>query len=112
MTSTLIPALPDSQIRPLAHWIGGDWLHPEPGVELDSAILRQQIAQLPAKPAPGHEAVAFGRGIGRDELLKGDFQSRALRLRALAKFLLEHKAILYAWSFHTGATRKDSWIDI
>ncbi len=112
MTSTLIPALPDRQVRPLAHWIGGDWLHPEPGVELDSAILRQQIAQLPGKPAPCQEALAFGRSIGRDELLKGDFQSRALRLRALAKFLLEHKAVLYAWSFHTGATKKDSWIDI
>jgi oxepin-CoA hydrolase/3-oxo-5,6-dehydrosuberyl-CoA semialdehyde dehydrogenase len=31
---------------------------------------------------------------------------------ALAKHLLEQKEILYAWSFHTGATRKDSWIDI
>jgi len=34
------------------------------------------------------------------------------RLKALAKYLGEHKEELYAVSAHTGATRTDSWIDI
>jgi oxepin-CoA hydrolase/3-oxo-5,6-dehydrosuberyl-CoA semialdehyde dehydrogenase len=41
-----------------------------------------------------------------------DFQQRAERLKALAKYLGEHKEELYAISAHTGATRADSWIDI
>ena len=112
MASTRLPALPGEQIKTLAHWIAGHWLSADPGTTLASAIVRQQIAHLPAKPAPCQEALDFARQRGRAALLKGDFQSRASILRALAKFLLEHKATLYAWSFHTGATRKDSWIDI
>jgi oxepin-CoA hydrolase/3-oxo-5,6-dehydrosuberyl-CoA semialdehyde dehydrogenase len=41
-----------------------------------------------------------------------DFQERALRLKALAKYLMEHKEQLYSVSAHTGATKVDSWIDI
>ena len=33
-------------------------------------------------------------------------------LKALAKYLMEHKKEFYALSTHTGATRGDSWIDI
>jgi oxepin-CoA hydrolase/3-oxo-5,6-dehydrosuberyl-CoA semialdehyde dehydrogenase len=36
----------------------------------------------------------------------------AARLKALAKFLNEHKETLYTVSAHTGATRADSWVDI
>jgi oxepin-CoA hydrolase/3-oxo-5,6-dehydrosuberyl-CoA semialdehyde dehydrogenase len=36
----------------------------------------------------------------------------ARALKALAKYLNEHKESLYAISAHTGATRADSWIDI
>ena len=36
----------------------------------------------------------------------------AAMLKALAKYLGEHKETLYAISAHTGATRADSWVDI
>ena len=52
------------------------------------------------------------RSVGLPNLLKLDFQQRADRLKAMAKFLNEHKEQLYAVSAHTGATRADSWIDI
>jgi oxepin-CoA hydrolase/3-oxo-5,6-dehydrosuberyl-CoA semialdehyde dehydrogenase len=50
--------------------------------------------------------------VGLPNLLKLDFQERAQRLKALAKYLGEHKEQLYAVSAHTGATRADSWVDI
>ncbi|HEY9023305.1 MAG TPA: phenylacetic acid degradation bifunctional protein PaaZ, partial [Burkholderiaceae bacterium] len=52
------------------------------------------------------------RKVGVPALLALDFQQRAARLKALAKFLMERKEELYAISAHTGATRADSWIDI
>ena len=33
-------------------------------------------------------------------------------LKALAMHLMEHKEKFYQISYHTGATRADSWIDI
>jgi oxepin-CoA hydrolase/3-oxo-5,6-dehydrosuberyl-CoA semialdehyde dehydrogenase len=56
--------------------------------------------------------VHHARSVGLPNLLKLDFQQRADRLKAMAKFLNEHKEQLYAVSAHTGATRNDSWIDI
>ena len=58
------------------------------------------------------EAVDYARRVGLPGLLALDFQQRAARLKALAKYLSEHKEELYAISAHTGATRVDSWIDI
>ena len=54
----------------------------------------------------------YARTVGLPNLLKLDFQERAQRLKALAKYLGEHKETLYAISAHTGATRADSWVDI
>jgi predicted acylesterase/phospholipase RssA len=58
------------------------------------------------------EAVDYARRVGLPGLLQLDFQQRAARLKALAKYLGERKEELYAISAHTGATRADGWIDI
>jgi oxepin-CoA hydrolase/3-oxo-5,6-dehydrosuberyl-CoA semialdehyde dehydrogenase len=58
------------------------------------------------------EAVDYARRVGLPGLLALDFQQRAARLKALAKYLGERKEELYAISAHTGATRVDGWIDI
>ena len=112
MTHRQLPALPAETPKSLAHWIGGDWGDAGEGASLQSAIYQKTLAYLPARKAACEEAVHFGRTVGQTALLQLDFQARGQRLRALAKFLIEHKELLYAWSFHTGATRKDSWIDI
>ena len=52
------------------------------------------------------------RSVGLPALMAMDFQQRAERLKALAKFLGEHKEAQYAISAHTGARRADSWVDI
>ncbi|HVR51653.1 MAG TPA: phenylacetic acid degradation bifunctional protein PaaZ [Pseudorhodoferax sp.] len=96
----------------LQSYIAGRWLGSEAAQELRSAINGQVVARTHAEAIDFGEAVAHARGTGLPALLALDFQQRAERLKALAKYLLEHKEQLYAVSAHTGATRADSWIDI
>ena len=96
----------------LQSYIAGRWLGREAAQELRSAINGQVVARTHAEAIDFGEAVAHARGRGLPALLALDFQQRAERLKALAKYLLEHKEQLYAVSAHTGATRADSWIDI
>ncbi|MGY0196490.1 phenylacetic acid degradation bifunctional protein PaaZ [Leptothrix sp. BB-4] len=92
--------------------IAGRWFGAEPGAVLRSAVNGQPVARTHADAIDFGEAVDFARRVGGPALLALDFQQRAQRLKALAKYLLEHKETLYAISAHTGATRVDSAIDI
>ena len=92
--------------------IAGRWIGATPAQTLRSAVNGRPVAATHAEGLDFAEAVDHARRIGGPNLLKLDFQQRAARLRALAKFLTERKEQLYAWSAHTGATRNDGWIDI
>ena len=92
--------------------IAGRWLGATPAQTLRSAINGRPVAATHAEVIDFGEAVHFARTVGLPGLLALDFQQRAARLKALAKFLVERKEALYAVSAHTGATRADSWIDI
>lgn len=96
----------------LQSYIGGRWVGSEAAQELRSAINGQVVARTHAESIDFGEAVAHARSKGLPALLALDFQQRAERLKALSKYLAQHKERLYAISAHTGATRADSWIDI
>lgn len=96
----------------LQSYIGGRWLGQEGSQELRSAIHGQVVARTHAESIDFAEAVAHARDKGLPALLKLDFQQRAERLKAMAKYLAQNKEKLYAISAHTGATRADSWVDI
>lgn len=96
----------------LQSFIGGRWIGQQAGQQLRSAINGQAVAYAHEEQLDFSEAIHFGRGKGFASLVALDFQQRAERLKALAKYLLEHKESLYAISHHTGATRADSWVDI
>ena len=96
----------------LQSYIAGRWFGTTPGTLLASAIDGSAVAQTHAEPVDFAGALLHARGTGLPALLKLDFQQRAAILRALAKWLGEHKERLYALSGATGATRSDSWIDI
>lgn len=96
----------------LQSWIAGRWIGQQAAQELRSAVNGRPVAQTHADPLDFGEAVAHARSVGLPALLALDFQQRAERLKALAKYLGEHKEELYAVSAHTGATRTDSWVDI
>lgn len=96
----------------LQSYIAGRWVGREAAQALRSAVNGKPVASTHADRLDFAEAVQHARKVGVPNLLKLDFQARAERLKALAKFLSERKEELYAVSAHTGATRTDSWIDI
>jgi len=96
----------------LQSYIGGRWIGQQSATVLRSAINGQAVAAAHAESLDFAEALHHARTVGLPNLMKLDFQQRAERLKALAKYLNEHKEALYAVSAHTGATRADSWVDI
>ena len=96
----------------LQSYIAGQWLGNQGAQTLRSAINGSPVANTHAEQIDFAQAVHHARKVGVPALMKLDFQQRAERLKALAKYLGEHKETLYAVSAHTGATRADSWVDI
>jgi oxepin-CoA hydrolase/3-oxo-5,6-dehydrosuberyl-CoA semialdehyde dehydrogenase len=96
----------------LQSYIAGRWIGRQAAQQLRSAINGKPVASTHAEAIDFAEALQHARKVGVPNLLKLDFQQRAERLKALAKFLAANKEQLYAISAHTGATRTDSWIDI
>jgi oxepin-CoA hydrolase / 3-oxo-5,6-dehydrosuberyl-CoA semialdehyde dehydrogenase len=92
--------------------IAGRWLGSQPALTLASAIDGQPVACTHAEAVDFDEALHHARQVGLRALLKLDFQQRAAILKALARYLGEHKERLYALNRATGATRSDGWIDI
>ena len=96
----------------LQSYIGGWWQGAKAATTLRSAVNGSAVAHTHAESLDFGEALDHARRTGLPALLAMDFQERAQRLKALAKYLLDHKEQLYAVSAHTGATKTDSWIDI
>jgi oxepin-CoA hydrolase / 3-oxo-5,6-dehydrosuberyl-CoA semialdehyde dehydrogenase len=96
----------------LQSYIAGQWFGQQGAQTLRSAINGKPVASTHVEAIDFEQAVHHARTVGLPNLMKLDFQQRADRLKALAKYLGEHKEVLYAVSAHTGATRADSWVDI
>jgi oxepin-CoA hydrolase/3-oxo-5,6-dehydrosuberyl-CoA semialdehyde dehydrogenase len=96
----------------LQSYIGGTWIGREAAQTLHSAVNGRAVAATHAETPDFEAATQHARRVGGPALLALDFQQRAERLKALAKYLNERKEQLYAVSAHTGATRSDGWVDI
>jgi len=70
------------------------------------------IATTSTKGLPFDEMLDYGRTVGNPALRKMTFHERGRMLKALAMHLMEKKEKFYSISYHSGATRADSWIDI
>lgn len=81
--------------RPLVHAVSGETIGSATSEGLDFKAM-----------------LDYGRQVGAPALRKLTFHQRALMLKEVAKYLLSRKAEFYALSEATGATKKDSWIDI
>ena len=94
-------------------YVYGHWHQSEgAGKKVLSAINGDEIAQVCSDGVDFERVLSYGRSIGGSALQAMTIHERAQALKALAKYLLEHKAELYAMSAHTGATKADSWVDI
>ena len=100
------------KVSTLQSLIGGRWLGAEANTPLHSALNNNLIYHTHAEKIDFDEAVTYARKTGVPALMAMDFQARALRLKALALYLMERKEQLYEISHLTGATRPDSWVDV
>ena len=96
----------------LKNYVGGRWVEGSgSGVELSSAYDGTPVALSDTQDLDWGDIFEYGRNKGA--ALRGmTFHQRGRCLKALALHLMEKKELFYQISYHTGATRKDSWIDI
>ncbi|MBO1079230.1 phenylacetic acid degradation bifunctional protein PaaZ [Roseomonas haemaphysalidis] len=90
------------------HWVpaGAD------AVDIPSAVDGRVVATASSTGLDFAAMARFARMVGGPALRAMTFHQRAELLKRLAVHLTERKEALYELSFDTGATRRDSWIDI
>ncbi|MBP6333992.1 MAG: phenylacetic acid degradation bifunctional protein PaaZ [Bacteroidia bacterium] len=99
--------------RKLNSYVQGKWTAGEgKGTELYHAVSGDLLFESTSTGLDFKEMLNYGRSQGGSKLRKMTFHERARMLKALAMYLNEKKADLYALSAATGATKSDSWVDI
>ncbi|HVT84013.1 MAG TPA: phenylacetic acid degradation bifunctional protein PaaZ [Chitinophagaceae bacterium] len=100
-------------MKKLENYIAGKWITGDgEGQPLYDAVTGETIAAASTKGLDFGAMLDHGRKVGNPALRKMTFHERGRMLRALATYLLERKEKFYQVSYHTGATKADSWIDI
>lgn len=93
-------------------YASGMWFTGEGGVEIRHAITGETVAHVSSRGLDFATMLDYGRRVGGPALRRLTFHERALKLKALAQYLLARKEDYYDISKATGATRSDSWIDV
>lgn len=103
----------DSSVPLAASYVAGTWWTPDgdEATVVADASTGMPVARVGGAPDVA-AAVAYGRENGQRALGAIPFHRRALLLKALAQALTAAKDELYAVSATTGATARDSMIDI
>ena len=97
----------------LQSYAAGRWVTGEgEGQLVRHAITGEPVATVSSAGVDFAGMLDFGRRVGGPALRELTFHERALRLKALAQYLLERKDAYYQLSHATGANRSDSWVDI
>jgi oxepin-CoA hydrolase / 3-oxo-5,6-dehydrosuberyl-CoA semialdehyde dehydrogenase len=96
----------------LESYVAGKWRATAEGAALRDATTGTVIAHAGGAGLDARLALGHAREVGGGNLRALSFHERAALLKALAKFLGEHKEEFYALSYATGATKTDSWVDI
>lgn len=100
-------------MRKLENYINGKWITGDgEGQALYDAVTGEVIAAASTKGLDFDSILDYGRKTGNAALRRLSFHERGRMLKALALHLMKHKEKFYELSYHTGATRADSWIDI
>ncbi|WP_027483721.1 phenylacetic acid degradation bifunctional protein PaaZ [Deinococcus pimensis] len=97
----------------LASYAAGRWTPGEgEGTLVHDAVYGRPVAVVSSEGLDFGGVARFARETGGHALRRLTFHERAAMLRALATYLTERKELFYEVSFHTGATRRDGWVDI
>ena len=93
-------------------YVMGQWQSPKSkDLNIHDAVFGKLIGYVSSDGIDVADSINYGR-LQNKSLRKLSFHDRALRLKALAQHLNSKKEDFYTLSYFTGATRKDSWIDI
>ncbi|MFL5810776.1 MAG: phenylacetic acid degradation bifunctional protein PaaZ [Flavisolibacter sp.] len=100
-------------MRKLENYITGKWIAGDgEGQALYDAVTGETIIYATTKGLDFNSILKYGRETGNTGLRNLTFHERGRMLKALALHLMEKKEKFYQVSYHTGATKADSWIDI
>ena len=100
-------------MKKLENYINGKWITGDgEGQALRDAVTGETVAYATTKGLDFGSILQYGREVGNTSLRKLTFHERGRMLKALALHLLSQKEKFYPISYHTGATKADSWIDI
>ena len=98
-------------LRP-ASYVYGTWHTAPDGPTVLDAAYGRPLAIVSSEGVNFARATDYARRVGGPALRRLTFHARARLLKALGLYLLERKEDYYALSLLTGATRRDSWVDI
>lgn len=97
----------------LESYIADKWVSPEGDtVPLLSAVTGAEVARFAPVPVDVAAALSHARNVGGPALRELTFHQRAGVLKTLGKFLMSRKDEFYPLSTATGATKRDSAIDV
>ena len=97
----------------LESYVAGQWFRaPVEGEPVLDAVTGEEVARVSSHGLDHAALVAHAREVGGPAVRRLTFHERAGLLKALAKHLGEHKDELYALSRRTGATTRDSLVDV
>ncbi|WP_026424791.1 phenylacetic acid degradation bifunctional protein PaaZ [Actinokineospora inagensis] len=97
----------------LRSYVSGRWHTPDAdGAPLLDAVTGEEVARISSAGVDMAAALDHGRRTGGPALRDLTFHQRAALLKVLAGYLTEHKDELYALSARTGATQRDSLVDV
>ncbi|MEM9386469.1 MAG: phenylacetic acid degradation bifunctional protein PaaZ [Pseudomonadota bacterium] len=81
-------------------------------VDVRSAVTGQTVARTSSQGLDFKAMATHARAVGGPSLRAMTIHERAFMVKGLAQALDDRKEELYALNSHSGATRKDGWIDI
>ncbi|NKS60069.1 phenylacetic acid degradation bifunctional protein PaaZ [Rhodococcus hoagii] len=97
----------------LQSYVQGRWhTAPDEGTPLLSAVDGSEVARISSTGVDVAGMIDYARTVGAPALAQLTFHERALALKSLALTLMAGKEEFYTLSAVTGATRKDSAVDI
>jgi oxepin-CoA hydrolase / 3-oxo-5,6-dehydrosuberyl-CoA semialdehyde dehydrogenase len=97
----------------LESYVTGKWVAPEgDAVPLINAVTGEEVSRFPSGTLDVPAVIGYGREVGGPALRALTFHQRASALKALGKLLMSRKDEFYPISAATGATTRDSAIDV
>ncbi|GLY33257.1 phenylacetic acid degradation bifunctional protein PaaZ [Kineosporia sp. NBRC 101731] len=97
----------------LESYVAGHWFRsPDEGEPLLDASTGEEVARISASGLDYAAMVTHAREVGGPAARALTFHQRAKLLKQLAQHLNEHKPELYDLSLHTGATTRDTVVDV